>query len=690
MAEKPSVAKAIAGGLAGAAVRHDGYIQVGNDVVSWCFGHLLELKDAYEYNEAWKTWSMDALPIFPDPILMRPRNDAGAKKQISVIGTLSEQVDEVVNAGDPDREGHLLVMEVLEHVHCNKPIKRIWLNAVDQASVKKALAGLTDNSALNGLLASGRARSHADWLVGINLSRCYTKAFNRDGSARLVTVGRVQSPVLAMVVERDLLVENFVARKYFVPRILVEKDETGFWANALVNAEPEALDTDGRLIDKAVANAALPAEQHTTVEVVKADTDRKEEGPPKLFSLGTLQALASNKFGFAADKTLEVAQALYEKHKLLSYPRSDCHFLPESQHAEAKKVIESLALANPTMAAMIAKADPAIVSKAFDDKNVSAHHAIVPVWADPAVVAGLNDYERKLYEVVVRRFIAHFYPPHVYDATVILLADPDGKQFKATGRVTVSDGWKAAEEADVDLDAVVDDDESAGLPKVVVGDVLAIAKRVVDEKKTTKPKRYTDGTLVLDMTNVHRVIERQMKASNEKPNANTQEVIKRLKACAGIGTEATRGNMIKGLVDKEYLMRKGKNIMSTELGREVIKNLPPKIKSPVMTALFEQALDAISEGKLGADDFIEKQKVWISSAIDHARTYKMDVTPYSKPPKGGGAKSGTKGGPKPSDAKDCAKCGKGWMKKRESKLKPGEYFYGCSAYPECKHTEKAP
>jgi len=690
VAEKPSVAKAIAEGLGGSVSRGDGYLSVGNDVVSWCFGHLLELKDAFEYNEEWKSWKIEALPIFPEPISLRPRNDAGAKKQISVIGALCQQVDQVVNAGDPDREGHLLVMEVLEHVRCHKPIKRLWLNAVDSASVKKALGGMTDNSLLTGLLASGKARSEADWLVGINLSRCYTKAFNRDGSARLVTVGRVQSPVLAMVVERDLLVEGFVAKSFYVPRILVEKIDGLFWATWVKQSE-EGLDAEGRLIDKAVASNALPANAHNQVVVVSADAEIKEEGPPKLFSLGTLQAFASNKFGFAADKTLELAQSLYDKHKLLSYPRSDCNFLPESQHGDAPRVMASLANCLPSLAQVVSRADPSIVSKAFNDKKVTAHHAIVPVIADAKAVAALSDDEMKLYEMVVRRYLSHFYPPFVYEASTIVLEDPDGKRFKATGRVPLKDGWRAAEEADVDLDAATDEEENQSLPKVVVGEHLDITKREIDVRKTSKPKRYTDGTLVLDMTNVHRVIERRLKASGNAPSDKLLEMIKRLKECAGIGTEATRGNMIKGLIDKEYLYRKGKNLISTDLGREVILNLPEKIKSPIMTALFEQALDAIAEGKMEPARFIDGQKRWIVSAIEHAKTNKMIVAPYLREQKQtGGAKSsdrGSKSSAPPSGAWPCSKCGKGHMLARR-RGGTGDEFFGCSKYPECKHTEK--
>lgn len=687
VAEKPSVAKAIAEGLPGSVSRHDGYFAVGNDVVSWCFGHLLELKDAYEYREDWKSWSIDTLPIFPDALQLKPRNDPGARKQIAAIKSLSSQVDLVVNAGDPDREGHLLVMEVLEHVHCKKPVKRLWLKAVDSASVKKALGGLTDNRLLDGLLASGRARSQADWLVGINLSRCYTKAFNRDGSARLVTVGRVQSPVLAMVVERDLLVESFVAKPFYVPRILLEKQDGLFWA-VWVALSNEGLDQEGRLIDKDIAKQALPANEHNDVVVITADSEIKEEGAPKLFSLGTLQAFASNKYGFAADKTLELAQSLYDKHKLLSYPRSDCNFLPESQHAEAPKVIASLAGCLPALSQIIAKTDTSIVSKAFDDKKVTAHHAIIPVVADPAAVAALSADEMKLYEMVVRRYLSHFYPPFVYEATVIVVADPDGKHFRATGRIPIKDGWRVAEEADVDLDADEEAEANQGLPKVVVGERLSISQRTVDVRKTTKPRRYTDGTLVLDMTNVHRVIERRLKASGNTASEKLIEIMKRLKECAGIGTEATRGNMIKGLVEKEYLTRKGKNLISTELGREVIKNLPEKIKSPIMTALFEQALDAIAEGKMEPERFLDGQKRWIVSAIEHAKSFKMDVAPYVREAGSGGSKSAPKQSAKPKDATACPKCGKGWMKQRESKQRPGDIFFGCSAFPECKHTEK--
>lgn len=687
IAEKPSIARAIADNLPGQKTRRDGYIQAGEDVVTWCIGHLMELQDPDEYDEAFKQWSLERLPIFPETLKFRPKNDPGLKKQISVIKSFLDRAYVVINAGDNDREGHLLVMLVLEHLKCKSKVQRLLISSPDNVSVKKALADLRPNDEYATLLESGKARAFADWLVGMNLSRAFTKAFGRDGSDRLVTVGRVQTPTLAMVVERDLLIENFVSKDFYVPVVKLDKDGQSFYAR-WIKVGDRGFDEEGRLVDLEIAKRAVVPKRYDTMQVESVEKEQKKENPPTLFRLATLTAACSVRLGMTADQTLEVAQALYEKHRLTTYPRTDCSYLPDAHHAEAPEVFASIKGAYPDVEGLIERADFSLKTSSFNDSKVSAHHAIIPSRATPEAIAALTERERAVYDMIVRRYLSHFYPPHIYDQTIIIAVDPDGRRYQATGKVTVSKGWLVVEQADVDEDKGEDEEGQAGLPAVSEGEDLKILERGLEQKKTSPPKRYTDATLILDMENVHRVVERRMKHAGEAALERLKPLIARLKEVAGIGTDATRANLVKGLVDKGYLERKKRQIVSTPLGREVIRNVPDKIKSPIMTALFEQVLDSIVKGDMTTDRFLGEQRKWIQDAIEHARNTKMVVTPYKREQRAGGApKKAGKPAAAPEGAKKCPNCASGHLVKRERKGKPGEFFLGCNQFPTCKTIE---
>lgn len=446
IAEKPSVAKAISTEL-GVVSRGNGFITCKNDtVVTWCFGHLLEQAepDAYLPDDIPKTkkgkkiWRLQDLPIFPQSWIMLTKGDAGAKKQLAAIGKLLKSATSVVNAGDPDREGQLLVDEVLEHFKNRKPVERFWVSAVDPASIRKGLKKLFDNRNYAGMRDAARGRSRADWLLGMNLSRAYTLT-NNDG---LLAVGRVQTPTLFMVARRDYVVRNFVPVPYLAISADLAKDNTPFSARWKPSPTQQGLDEEGKLlIDLAIGRALVEKLSHETHgTVTSATTKRRKAYPPKAYSLADIQIEASKRFGMTAEETLRVCQSLYETHKITSYPRTDCGYLPESQHADAPSVLAAVAKNFPAAAAACAKADPKLKSPTFNDKKITAHHGIVPV-ANTVNPSALSANEEKLYRLIVRRYIAQFFPVHEFDATEVMI-DIGGETFVAKGKVVRVEGWK--------------------------------------------------------------------------------------------------------------------------------------------------------------------------------------------------------------------------------------------------------
>lgn len=718
VAEKPLVAKAIADVLPGRAVRQDGYIEVGEDRVTWCFGHLMRLADAHEYDEKYKFWKAADLPILPDEFRIKPNDhDSGYIKQINVIGRLVRKASVVIHAGDADREGHLLVQWVLNHVGVGvTPVKRLWLSANDPSSVKKALATMKPNEQYLNLYNSGECRSFADWMVGINLSRAYSIAFRKHGSDHMVSVGRVQSPTLALIVERDRTIENFVPKAYFIPWILVETHSGSAFKARWQAGKHAALDVDGHLVDKAAGVSVLKGCTDALVKEIKQE--RKRENAPLPYRLATLQAVCSSRFGLTADNSLKVIQSLYEKHKLISYPRTDCDYLPESQHSEADEILKSIAFRYGEMRDLVAGADPSLKSKAFNDKKITAHHGIIPTRGATSMAADLSDIELKVYDLIVRAYLAQFYPPHIYDATRIDVLS-GGEVFRAVGRVTFDAGWRAVVSHHVDEDNKKPDGEedSQVLPEVVDGESLTLKGRKIEEKATKPPGYYTDGALLLDMENIHRVVQRRAKLKGPEAIARTAKIVAQLKEVAGIGTDATRSNIIKLLLDREYLKRVGKTVRSTELGREVVDALHVRVKSPEMTALFEQALGSIGEGQLATDQFISVQKNWVAQACQEAESKVLTVTPYKREVNGSKASSSS-GEKKKAAIKPRAP---GALEKPTKELKPavskiiaapkeaigitpvvgmacpechrgkmllrgreGSEFLGCSRYPDCK------
>lgn len=619
IAEKPSVAKAIADEL-GVLKRGDGFIACrGNTTVTWCFGHLLEQAEPDEYlpdsiprtKKGSKVWRMQDLPIFPTEWKVNPRGDRGVKKQLKVIGQLLKTAGTVINAGDPDREGQLLVDEVLEHYRCSKPVQRFWVSAVDPASIRKGLKSLKSNADYAGMKNAAKGRSRADWLLGMNLSRAYTLANQRPGTrGALIAVGRVQTPTLMMVARRDYAVRNFVPQPYLAITADLEADAKRFTARWKPKAGQAGMDEEGKLlIDLKLGHELVKRLANEKIAtVISSETKRKRMFQPKAYSLASIQIEASRLYGMTAEETLKVCQSLYETHKITSYPRTDCEYLPVSQHADAPAVLKAVAATFPATAKAVAKADTTIKSPTYNDKKVTAHHGIVPV-ANTVPWEKLSDKEQKLYRLIAKRYIAQFFPVHEYDQTDILF-DIGGENFLAKGRVVVVKGWKvlfdAAEQA-ADKKKTEEEGEDQTLPILKKGDtadVLAVKGR---EDKTKPPAYYTEGTLIAAMENIWR--------SFDDPKVQAQ-----LKESGGIGTPATRAAIIAELKRKNYLETEGKKLHCSEAGRELLKKVSPRIRSAVMTAAFEEKLKLVEAGKYGLDDFVQEYEAFILDELKKVRS----------------------------------------------------------------------
>ena len=609
IAEKPSVAKAIVAEL-GCVTRGDGFITCKDgSVVTWCFGHLLEQAEPDAYlpddvprtKKGSKVWRFEDLPIYPKNWKLLPKNDKGVKKQLATIGKLLKKASLVVHAGDPDREGQLLVDEVLEHFRYTGRVQRFWVSAQDSASIRKGLTNLRDNETFDGMRLAALGRSRADWLLGMNLSRAYTLARQAQGKKELIAVGRVQTSTLALVAKRDVAIRDFKPVPYFVikARLGGGKPFTAVW-------EPEesqaGIDEQKRLVDRCIAAALqqrLKAVGQATV--VRCSRTPKKIAQPKAFSLADIQLGASNQFGFSAEKTLNLCQSLYETHKATSYPRTDCSFLPESQYADAKNVLAAIAKTMPPLAGLVAKCDCSIQSPTWNDKKITAHHGIIPT-QQAADGSKFSDDERKIYRLIAERYLSNFLPAHEYLACSIELRIAT-ERFSAKGRLVTKPGWKVVTSA-ADEDKA--DDEGQALPELKSGLQLPVSGIDCEEERTKPPAAFTEGTLIRAMENIHQAV-------------NDPQSKKFLKEGDGIGTPATRATIIAELKRKKYLEVKGKKIVATELGLHLLQVVPDVMKNPVLTALFERILREVEAGNVPLDVFIEKQKQLVINELRRLR-----------------------------------------------------------------------
>lgn len=620
LCEKPSQARDIAKVL-GEQGKEEGLIRVKDGVVTWCFGHLLEQAgpDAYLPDDIPKTpkgnkvWRMRDLPIIPTVWQVDVRKDV--RKQFGIIKNLLRSAKEVVISTDAGREGEMIAREILDHVQYRGTVRRLWLSAFDDTNIRKAFSSLKQGEETAGLYDAALARSRADWMVGMNLTRAFSLRGSQKGAKGVLSVGRVQTPTLALVVARDREIESFKPSPYWDVHALLRVEQGRFRGRWRV--PDDAADSEGRCAKESAAHGVKADVEGKDGRITKAETKRHKEAPPLAYDLLTLQVECSAKFGMGAKKVLDIAQALYETHKLTTYPRTDCGFLPEAQHVDAPVILNRLVEGDPSLGLLIRQAQPGIRSGVWNDRKITEHHGIIPTAVVPKLDALSRD-ELRVYDLIRKRYIAQFFPDHEYDQTSVE-AEVAGHVFTASGRVSRLEGWKvvyarpAQDQEGEDAEGASDDPEEGkasgedqSLPPMRAGDPVHADRVDIAQKMTKPPRRYTEGTLLQSMKNVGRsVTDPKLKSI--------------LREKSGIGTEATRAGIIQTLLDREYLIKKKKDLISTEKARALIDALPEHVKSPVMTALWEQSLEDIAEGRRSLESFVRDQANFVTKIIDMVR-----------------------------------------------------------------------
>ncbi|WP_312203400.1 DNA topoisomerase III [Kosakonia cowanii] len=604
IAEKPSLARAIADVLPKPHRKGDGYIECGNgQVVTWCIGHLLEQAQPDVYDSRYARWNLADLPIVPEKWQLQPR--PSVLKQINVIKRLLADADEVVHAGDPDREGQLLVDEVIDYLQLpaekRQHVQRCLINDLNPQAVERAIGRLRANSEFIPLCVSALARARADWLYGINMTRAYTLLGRNAGYQGVLSVGRVQTPVLGLVVRRDEEIENFVSKDFFEVKahIVTPAGErfTALWQPS--DACEPYQDEEGRLLHRALAEHVVNRISGQPAIVTAYNDKRESELAPLPFSLSSLQIEAAKRFGLSAQNVLDICQKLYETHKLITYPRSDSRYLPEEHFAGRHAVLNAIGvhaadlLPQPVV-------NPDTRNRCWDDKKVDAHHAIIPTARSSKV--SLSDNEAKVYNLIARQYLMQFCPDAVFRKCQIDLDIANGK-FIAKARFLAEAGWRTllgAKERD-------EDDDGTPLPVVAKGDELLCEKGEVVARQTQPPRHFTDATLLSAMTGIARFVQ-------------DKDLKKILRATDGLGTEATRAGIIELLFKRGFLVKKGRYIHSSDAGRALIHSLPEMAARPDMTAHWESVLTQISEKECRYQDFMQPLVGTLHELIHQARS----------------------------------------------------------------------
>ena len=640
IAEKPDIGKALAAYLwpEGNCHKEKGFIKNGDVTVTWAFGHILGLASPEEYGEEYKAWAN--YPIIPNVWKLKPT--AAAVAQLNVIKKLLMETDVVVHAGDPDREGQLLIDEILRYLHFTGQVQRLLINAKDDESLKRAFSQITDNARYENLYYAGLGREQADWLIGMNLTRAYTVNARKYGYENTLRIGRVKVPTLALVVNREKEIKSFKATKYYELKGTFEKEGISFKA-ILKPAEHLPLDEENRIKDKSVLQAIKMKVEKAEVMVKAVEGKDMVQHPPLPYSLDTLQVEANKKHGFSPKEVLAAVQELYEK-KCVSYPRSDCNYIPMSQKEDAPRILQVL------MASGIAGADYAdinLTSKAFNDQKITAHHAIIPTGIQPRE---LTEVEQKIYALIAKRYVLQFFPDHEYKKITFTLSAAD-EIFTGTGKVILKQGYKTYEVEEPEPESV---EGNMKLPVLTVGEKVEKANYLISDKVTMPPKRFTEGTLLAAMANIWRFVD------GKNPN---QEKLREVK---GIGTPATRDTIIEELQADtvngkavEACMKKiKKELVPTDFGTSLIENVDQSLTLPDATAEMEYALSEIAAGKKTLPEYMDEIISMVHQNIQFAENRKFPL-------------------PKGKVLEACPICSKGELVRHYS-AKIKKYFHICS------------
>ena len=601
IAEKPSLGRAIADALPKPHKKHDGYIEVANgDCVSWCIGHLLEQAEPDDYDERFKKWQFEHLPIVPEHWQLKAKTKT--RKQLTILKKLIKQATTLVHAGDPDREGQLLVDEVIEQTKISQTkkqsIQRLLISDLNLTAVKKSLNAMRANRDFIPLSVSALARSRADWLFGMNLTRAYTLAGQKAGFGNVLSVGRVQTPILGLVVNRDNEIANFVSKPFYeVLAHLVTPEQQSFTAKWIPSKACEPYqDVEGRVLNKALAENVTSRIANQPANVTALEQKQKKQTAPLPYNLSALQIDAAKAFGMPAQKVLDICQVLYERHKLITYPRSDNRYLPREHHQDAPAILKAIAVNGGQSVELVNEANAKQRSKCFNDAKVAAHHAIVPTAKQLKSVSLAND-EAKIYQLISRHYLIQFYPDYIYNESKVEVTIAGGL-FKASAKQDVSLGFKL-------LMGKSELKEEATLPYLEKGMALTCTKGEVVQKHTSPPAHFTDATLLAAMTGISRYVK-------------DLQIKKILKETDGLGTEATRAGIIELLFKRRFLKREGKAIKATETGLALISVLPEGLSSPDLTAKWESSLGDIAQQAMSYQQFIQPLLADLTNFVSQA------------------------------------------------------------------------
>ena len=663
IAEKPSVAKDIAR-IIGANSSRDGYMEGNGYQVTWTFGHLCTLKEPNDYTENWKHWSLSALPMIPDRFGIKLIDDAGIRKQFAVIERLMQAADGIINCGDAGQEGELIQRWVMQKAKAKCPVKRLWISSMTDEAIREGFNSLKDQSEYNPLYIAGLSRAIGDWILGMNATRLYTLKYGQN--RQVLSIGRVQTPTLALIVNRQKEIDNFKPEPY--------------WVLSTVYRDTLFTATKGRFASKEEGEKAFETIAGKTFCITDVQKKNGTEAPQRLFDLTSLQVECNRKFSYSAETTLNLIQTLYER-KLTTYPRVDTQFLSDDIYPKCPAILNGLRgyqeLTRPLLAKALIKP-----KRIFDTSKVTDHHAIIPTGV-PAV--NLTDMERNVYDLIARRFIAAFWPDCKFSTTTVL-GKVEDVEFKVSGKEILSPGWRtvyAREETDAAEDESKKGDDERTLPAFVKGE-SGPHEPTLSEKTTTPPKYYTEATLLRAMETAGKFVEDETLRAALKEN--------------GIGRPSSRANIIETLFKRRYIRRERKNLVATQTGIELIDTIHEELlKSCELTGIWEKKLRDIEHRRYDASLFINELKTQITEIVndvlrdnsnrrittttddDLKKKRATRSAPKKKAPASAAGKTRTaarktEAGQTPDDSiigTKCPLCGKGTIIK-------GKTAYGCS------------
>lgn len=654
--EKPSVAKDIAA-ILGATVRRDGYYESETYKVTWTYGHLCTLKEPADYTPLWKRWSLGQLPMLPPKFSIKVIHQESIERQFRVIEELIKEADEVINCGDAGQEGELIQRWVMQKASIKCPVKRLWISSLTDEAIREGFKNLRPQSDFDPLYHAGLSRAIGDWILGMNATRLYTLKYT-SGNGNVLSIGRVQTPTLALIVQRHKEIEAF-------------KSED-FWELKTVYREATFNARTGRYKDEQGANAALESIRQCQLVITDIEQKQGRESAPRLFDLTSLQVETNKKWGWTADETLSLIQSLYEK-KVTTYPRVDTTYLSEDIHAKIPDILRQMTPYAPLTAPVLSQ--PITKSKKiFDNSKVTDHHAIIPTGQSPSSLVG---NERLLYHLIATRFIAAFYPDCRFDSTVVT-AKAGEIEFRATGKVITDEGWRkvltpAKEDADKG-------DDSQVLPQFTLNE-SGPHEPFLQKKATQPPKPYTEGTLL-----------RAMESAGK--NVDDEELREAMKE-NGIGRPSTRSAIIETLFKRHYICRQRKSILPTAAGIQLIETINQELlKSPKLTGIWENKLRRIERRQYSAPEFIDELKQQISEIVINVlsdnTSSRIEVKQKAEKPATKATKPAKPRAPRITSFEQvaCPYCKKGHIIKGRTAFGCSEYKAGCTlrlpfeAYPD--------